>query len=116
VQEPLFFNRQVLIKVVPGENWVPSGTVTSSINVPRSHIMGVDATVGVAVSNGGSVAEGAGLVGERVGGWVAGGLGVRAALCVRRFSTVKATTVWLAGWGQNGCVARGRLKVPRTIQ
>ncbi len=72
--------------------------------------MGVDATVGVAVSNGGSVAEGAGLVGERVGGWVAGGLGVRAALCVSRYSTVKATTVWAGRVGAMVGVARGRLQ------
>ena len=37
---PVFFNRQVLVKVVPGANIVPSGTVTSVTNVALSQPLG----------------------------------------------------------------------------
>jgi hypothetical protein len=37
VQVPAFFSRQVLVKTVPGGRVVPSGMVTSSTKVTRSH-------------------------------------------------------------------------------
>lgn len=49
MHEPLLLNRQVLVKVSPGVNSVPSGTVTSTTNAARSH--GIDC-VAVAVGNG----------------------------------------------------------------
>lgn len=38
MQVPTFFNRQVLVKVVPGAKTVPSGTVTSATNSALSHV------------------------------------------------------------------------------
>ena len=57
VQVPEFFKRQVLIKVVPGENSVPSGTVTSVTKVallqPTGEMVGGGEANGVRVGAGG---------------------------------------------------------------
>ena len=66
MHEPEFFKRQVLMKVVPGENSVPSGTVTSETNVALSQPAGAT-TVGGGEANGVRVAAGGGS-GVRVAG------------------------------------------------
>ena len=66
MHEPEFFKRQVLMKVVPGEKSVPSGTVTSEIKVALSQPAGAT-TVGGGEANGVRVAAGGGS-GVRVGG------------------------------------------------
>src|SRR3972149_4986907 len=44
-QLPTFFNRHVFLKVAPGANTVPSGTVTSAMNCALSHEEGGTVTV-----------------------------------------------------------------------
>src|SRR3989339_1583092 len=65
VQVPVFFKRQVLMKISPGvENAVLSGTLMSARNAPRfSQIMGVMDSVGSSVSGetGSSVGVGFGI-------------------------------------------------------
>jgi len=52
VQVPIFFKRQVLTKVVPGEYFVPSGTLTSETNETQSQRVTVVGAGGVEVGNG----------------------------------------------------------------
>ena len=71
MQEPEFFKRQVLMKVVLGEKSVPSGTVTSVTNVALSQP--ATAMVGGGEANGVRVAAGDGS-GVRVAGNAGGAI------------------------------------------
>ncbi len=82
----MFFNRQVLIKVWPGENSLPSGMVTSLTNSARSQ--------GLTLSTGVNVGEDGG--GELVWAVTGGVVVMSSANCV-----VNAETVGSSGVGKS---------------
>jgi hypothetical protein len=93
---PLFWSFHVFVKEVPAASWVPSGMVTSLMNVALSHvvpgIISLRVGEGLSVSSGVAVEEGVGVVDG-------GGVAVKVLVAVGSLTvaipafTVRATSV-----------------------
>src|SRR5450759_2837033 len=97
----MFFNRQVLVKVAPGANLVPSGTVTSVTNCTHAAGLGFGVLVG-----GTAVAVAVGTLVGTIAVCVGGTVVAEGAVVAEEAVVAVACTAWVAV-GLLSCVAVG---------